>query len=177
MATRYERALSRNAAELQKAILIRKTLIGIEKHEYVSKTFTRIIYDALFNDYISHAIKVFENSKQASSFWYIYRSNQRPVDRYARQEGYDISILREVSAKLRNIRNGTHFHIDEEGVLNPSEIWRGADLSGTALAGSIDFAWGAITSIQNSIGQKCPSLGNYTISDAERAIELIESST
>jgi hypothetical protein len=57
-ASRYEKALARNLAELQKALLLRTTLLGLEKHRYTGKDFTRIVRDALHNDHLSHAIKV-----------------------------------------------------------------------------------------------------------------------
>lgn len=51
--SRYNSALQRNLAELQKTLLIRDTLLAIEAHEYTTKVFTRVIRDALHNDYMS----------------------------------------------------------------------------------------------------------------------------
>src|SRR3546814_4276552 len=88
------------------------TLFRSEKHKYTSKVFTRVIRDALHNDHMSHAIKVLEQSSKAASFWYLYRADPRPIDKYARQVGYDIANLQIVADKLKAIRNGSHFHID-----------------------------------------------------------------
>jgi hypothetical protein len=173
--SRYEKALERNLAELQKVLLIRVTLQGIEMHKHTARTFTRVIHDALRNDHISHAIKVFEQSKKAASFWYLYRTDQRPIDKYARQVGYSISTLQSVSDKLKAIRNGTHFHIDSAGVLAPKEIWAGAALTGKDLGAAIDFAWGALGSIQTARGGSIPSLLDYSPDNALAALRLIES--
>lgn len=174
--TRYDEALSRNLAELQKALLIRETLVGIEKHRYTAKVFTRVISDALHNDYMSHAMKVFEQSSQASSFWYIYRTDARPIDKYAGDVGYDIASLQTVTDKLKVIRNGTHFHIDSRGVLDPRAIWDGAALTGKELAAAIDFAWGSLGVSMVAAGGSVPSLLEYSSEDALAALKRIEDS-
>lgn len=173
---RYEEALSRNLAELQKALLIRETLIGIEKHRYTAKVFTRVISDALHNDYMSHAMKVFEQSSQASSFWYIYRTDARPIDKHAREVGYDIASLQAVTEKLKVIRNGTHFHIDSRGVLDPRAIWGDAALTGKELAAAIDFAWGSLGVIMVAAGGSVPPLLDYNSEDALAAVKSVEGS-
>lgn len=174
--TRYQEAISRNLAELQKALLIRETLIGIEKHLYIAKVFTRVVSEALHNDYMSHAMKVFEQSSQASSFWYIYRTDTRPIDKHAREVGYDIASLQAVTDKLKVIRNGTHFHIDSRGVLDPRAIWDDAALTGKELAAAIDFAWGSLGIITVAEGGSVPSLLDYSSEDALAAVNSVEDS-
>ena len=173
--SRYDIALKRNLAELQKALLIRITLLGIEKHRYTAKVFTRVIRDALHNDYMSHAIKVFEQSLKAASFWYLYRTDPSPIDKYARQVGCDIDNLQVVADKLKSIRNGSHFHIDKTGVLDPKVVWRGAALTGKELGAAIDFVWGALGSIQKEKGGEIPSLLDYTPDVALAALKRVES--
>lgn len=172
--SRYDRAVERNLAELQKALLIRATLLGIEKHRYTIKVFTRVIQDALHNDYMSHAIKVFEQSSKAASFWYLYRTAPGPIDKYACEVGYDISSLQIVANKLKEIRNGSHFHIDKAGVLDPQAIWGGAALTGKELSAAIDFVWGALSAIQIAKCSQVPSLLDYTPDVALAAIERVE---
>ena len=173
--TRYEKALERNLAELQKALLIRATLLGMEKHGSTTKVFTRVVRESLHNDHMSHVIKIFEQSSRAASFWYLYRTDPREIDKYARQVGYNIAELQAVSDKLKAIRNGTHFHIDKAGALDPRAIWSGAALTGKELGAAIDFAWGALSAIQSARGGAIPSLLNYTPDDALAALKRIES--
>lgn len=172
--TRFEKALERNLAELQKALLIRATLLGIEKHRYTTKVFIRVILDSLRNDYISHAIKVFEQSSKAASFWYIYRTDSRLIDKRFRQVGYSITDLQAVTDKLKKIRNGTHFHIDTSGVLDVSAVWGAAALTGKELGAAIDFAWESLVSIQTAKGGFVPLLLNYTPEIALAALERVE---
>src|SRR6476646_11550330 len=118
LSQRYTKAIERNLAELQRAILNRTTLLGLEKARGVTSLFLKLCYFALFNDYIAHCIKVFESGRQAASFWYIYRSNQKPIDAFVKKAKLDMSLLEDVSAKLKHIRDQTHFHIDSRGVLD-----------------------------------------------------------
>lgn len=173
--SRYDTALERNLAELQKSLLIRTTLLGLDKHKRTAKVFTRVVRDSLHNDYVSHAMKVFEQSSKAASFWYLYRTDPRQIDKYARETGYNVADLQAVSDKLKAIRNGTHFHIDKAGVLDPRVIWSGAALTGKELGAAIDFAWGALSAIQSASGGAIPSLLDYTVDDALAALKRVES--
>jgi hypothetical protein len=147
------------------------------RSHFSTKVFTRVIRDALHNDYLSHAIKVFDKSSKAASFWYLYRTNRCPIDNYAKQVGYEIGNLQIVTDKLKAIRNGSHFHIDKRGVLDPKAIWTGAALTGKELGAAIDFVWEALRTIQEEKGGEVPSLLNYTPDIAKAAIERVESGT
>ncbi len=171
---RYQTAITRNLAELQKLLLIRETLLGLSRHKRTARVFTRVVHEALRNDYISHAIKVFEQGAQCASFWYIYRTDPRIIDKYARRSGYPISDLQAVSDKLKIIRNGTHFHIDRDGVLNPKQIWSVASLTGKQLSAAIDFAWGALSEVQRAAGGAVPELLDYTAEHALAAFQGVE---
>lgn len=156
-------------------MLIRTTLLGIEKHKVTTKVFTRVIRDALYNDYMAHAIKVFEQSSKVASFWYLYRTDQVPIDKYARRVGYEIGQLQIVADKLKVIRNGSHFHIDKAGVLDPRVVWRGAALTGKELGDALDFVWEAFSAIQTANGGAVPSLLDYTPDVALAALKRVES--
>ncbi|MCW1983608.1 hypothetical protein FHY25_003665 [Xanthomonas arboricola] len=123
---------------------------------------------------MSHAIKVFEQSSKAASFWYLYRTDSGPIDKYAHQVGYDIANLQVVADKLKAIRNGSHFHIDKTGVLDPKVIWSGAALTGKELGTAIDFVWGALSAIQTANGGEVPSLLDYTPDAALAALKRVE---
>ena len=172
--SRYDSALKRNLAELQKILLIRATLLGIEKHGRTAKVFTRVVDDALHNDHMSHAIKVFEQSSKSASFWYLYRTDPTPKDKFAKKVGYDMNNLQVVSDKLKAIRNGSHFHIDKTGVLDPDVVWSGAALTGKELGAAIDFVWAALSAIQEAKGGEIPSLLNYTPDIALAALDRVE---
>ena len=63
--TRYQRSLKRNLHEVGRAILERRAMVGLENADTCHTVdFIRISYDALFNDMMAHAIKVFEDRKR-----------------------------------------------------------------------------------------------------------------
>jgi len=171
---KYNKAVSRNLAELQWAIIHRTTLLGIEKVDNAYSYFLHSTYNGLFNDYIAHCIKVFEQRKGCASFWYIYRSNKKPVDSFAQERSIDISFLESVSKKLKLIRDKTHFHIDIEGVLNTEEIWRQADLKGNELADAVDAAWKILKHLQVSLDLPEVNLPSYSETNAKVAAEEAE---
>lgn len=162
---RYDRAIQRNLAELQRAILNRTTLLGLEDAGGISHLFLKLSYFALFNDYIAHCIKVFETGKQAASFWYIYRTNQKPIDTCARREKINVKALEKVSEKLKHIRDKAHFHIDTTGVLDVKAVWREAGLSGKELSAAVDAAWCILTDLQQSL-----SLPEVMLPEYDRAL-------
>jgi hypothetical protein len=158
------RAIERNLAELQRAILNRTTLVGLEDAG-VSHLFLKLAYYALFSDYVAHCIKVFETRKQAASFWYIYRTNRKPIDAFARRNKISIKALETVSEKLKHIREKTHFHIDETGALDPKAVWHEADLKGKELSRAVDSAWDILTELQQSL-----KLPEVTLPEYDRAL-------
>src|SRR5712692_7354016 len=95
--SRYKKAIERNLAELQRAILNRTTLVGLKEAGGISHLFLKLVYYALFNDYIAHCVKIFERRRGAASFWYIYHANTKPLDNYARRNNIDFVQLEQVS--------------------------------------------------------------------------------
>ncbi|MDI4635820.1 hypothetical protein J7U46_22330 [Pelomonas sp. V22] len=175
---RYTRAIERNLAELQRAILNRTTMVGIEKVGGVSSLFLQVTYFALFNDYVAHCIKVFENSTRAASFWYIYRTDQGLVDAFAKKAKLDIASLEAVSAKLKHIRDQTHFHIDSKGVLDTKSVWRAAGLTGKQLSAAVDAAWSILTHLQQSLLlPETPLPAYYKVAHVLERVACIESGT
>ena len=167
-ASRYERAIQRNLAELQRAILNRTTLLGFEDAGGLGHLFLELAYYAFFNDYVGHCIKVFDRNTRSASFWYIYRANQKAITSYARSHKINIAILERVSDKLKKIRDKTHFHIDRDGVFDPAAIWRDADLSGKELSAAVDAAWDILKQLETSLGLPEVTLLDYDCQVARR---------
>jgi hypothetical protein len=172
--SRYENAIQRNLAELQRAVLNRTTLLGLEDANGISHLFLRLIYYAIFDDYIAHCIKVFENSKGAASFWYIYRTNRAPINAFACHHEISLEQLETVSAKLKHIRDKTHFHIDTNGVLDPKRVWHDAGLTGKELAVAVDAAWEILKDLQVSLGLPEVSLPPYQRAFVRRVALAVE---
>lgn len=140
--TRYQRALKRNLHEVGRALLEQKAMVGLEKAETNHAVdFIRISYDALFNDYFSHAIKALDKHVDSASFWYIKRCKEKETNNYIRENNIDIESLIKVSESLKHVRDKTHFHIDKDAVKNPKKIWSEASIKGSALATCLNNVW------------------------------------
>jgi hypothetical protein len=145
---RLQAALKRNFAELNKAILNRTAYNQLCKagFTYTGPSFFVITAQALFNDIIARAIRVFDDHKDVTSIWYIIRCNEGAAKKAAAACGTSIESLRAIVPKLRQIRDKTHFHIDREAVEAPQEVWKRAGMSGNELT---DALYGAATLIAN----------------------------
>lgn len=140
--SRYKRALLRNLNEVGWAILERRAMVGLEKartHQAIN--FIGIAYDAMLNDMIAHAIKLFEDSSRVASFWYVKRCKEKEVAEFVARNKLDISKLEKTRDSLKHIRERTHFHIDKDAVIDPNAIWDEAKVTGRQLAEAIDIAW------------------------------------
>ena len=132
---RYQRAIRRCLAEAQNAILKRTALVGLHKAESShGLDFFRICDHALYNDYISHAIRLFERSDQAASFWYVLKSNEAAARAAAVSRSVSIPEIDALTERLKGIRDKTHFHINREAVVKPSEVWSEAAITGDELS-------------------------------------------
>jgi hypothetical protein len=143
---RLKAALKRTSAELNNAILKRTAYNQLCKagFTYTGTSFFEITGQALFNDMMAGAIRVFDDHKDVTSIWYIIRCNEGAAKKAAAACGISIASLRAIVPKLRQIRDKTHFHIDREAVEAPQEVWKRAGISGNELT---DALYGAATLI------------------------------
>jgi len=170
--TRYEKAIKRNLNELSHAILERKALIALHDVDSAHAwDFFRIAGNALFNDMISHAIKVFEDSSGATSFWYIERADQAAMNRAAQAIGVAISDLKTLCAGLQHIRDKTHFHIDKGAVFNPQKVWNDAGVTGDDLGVLLDSASRVLIQLYKQKTGKDYATPDYDGSDVENIIK------
>lgn len=149
---RYVHAIERNLAELQRAIHNRDAMLAIEAEHATGYALLRLAYLALYNDYMAHAMKVFEEGTRVASFWYLYRTDQGLADSFMRTVSIDIASISDMSARLKKIRDATHFHIDADSVSDTKRIWRDAGIKGIALSKTIDSTWKVICHLQEHHG-------------------------
>ena len=102
---------------------------------------------ALYNDMFSHSIKLLDKHKDASSFWYIYRYKGDIVKSAVDDSKTSISEIKNISYKLRLIRDKTHFHIDKKKVFSPGDVWKEAEIIGDEFNKVLDGLWQILNSI------------------------------
>lgn len=172
--SRYDAAIRRNLAELQRALLNRRAMVAMEAVAGINNDILKVVYYALFNDYIAHCIKVFERNSGAASFWYIYDNNQKPLNAYARKHRINVKDFEDLVEKLKHVRDKTHFHIDRDAVLDPNAVWREAGLNGQKLATAVDNAWELLNALQEHLGRDPLELPPFDDDVVTRVTQLIE---
>ena len=171
---RYQSALKRNANEIGRALLELKALESLEQADtYHGMDFIRLSYDALFNDYIAHAIKVFEDS-DVSSFWYLKRCKEKEVLSFCSENNIDLSSFEKVKDALRKIRNKTHFHMDRQYVKECTKAWKDADLKGIDLASALEKVWKIVNYLYNLEFDEYFNLPSYDGKDAMEAAKHVQ---
>ena len=131
MNDRHSRGLTRNIHEVRSLLSERNAINKlIELYPSPGYDFFRFSYYALYNDMIAHAIKVLDQHKDSSSFWFIYGSHQEKIDQILAEHNCSIGDIELLSSKLKNIRDKTHFHIDQRAVIDPKKVWKDADITG-----------------------------------------------
>jgi hypothetical protein len=120
--TRLRAAIERIFAEANNTILklVAYNALCRADFTYTRMSFFVVAAHALHNDMVAHAIRTLDEHPDAASFWYVKRCNAQAIDAAARTAEVDLTALQATSAKLRHIRDQTHFHIDRVAVANPA---------------------------------------------------------
>jgi hypothetical protein len=169
--TRRDKAIRRNLAELNNAIMKRRALIGLHsaKSSHTLDFFV-IAADALFNDIVAHAILVLDQSAQSASFWYVYRCEGIRIDKFAKARDISLDRLKALAERFKEIRDNTHFHIDRDAVVNPSKVWSDAGITGDELGWALDSTYALLADLAEELLGSRPQLPDYDGSDAPKII-------
>jgi hypothetical protein len=166
-------AINRNFAEANDAILKLTAYRSLCEAGFsrAGTGFFAIAAQALFNDMIAGAIRIFDDHKDVASIWYVIRCNQPAAQRAAQACGIAIDDLRSIAPKLRHVRDKTHFHIDRKAVTDPSSVWAYADISDDALGNALHNAALLLAKIKQHVsGGELDSIGAYDGSDVRQII-------
>lgn len=171
ISAKYKNALKRNLMELKQAILKRRALIGMHgANSEHSLDFFQIAAVALYNDTISHTIKVFEVGPKSASFWYIVRLNRKLAEESAKQHSISLKEMESLSKGFKHIRDKTHFHIDRHFAMDPKKVWQAAGISGNDLGYMLESAYTILCTINEKITGERTELPDYDGSDAAEII-------
>lgn len=167
-------AINRNFAEANNAILKLTAHDSLKKvgFTYSGMNFFAIADQALFNDMIASAIRIFDEHKEAGSIWYVIRCHEAATHRAAKICGIDMHEMRSIVPKLRHVRDKTHFHIDKRTVENPSLVWRHADISGEEFIKALRDAARLLAKVKQDVyGGELDELTPYDGSDVRQIID------
>ena len=172
-------AINRNFAEANNAILKLTAHNSLNKagFTYTGMSFFVIADQALFNDMIASAIRIFDDHKEAGSIWYIIRCHEAAAQKAAQACGVNIGEMRMIVPKLHHIRDKTHFHIDKRAVENPSLVWSHADISGDEFTKALRDAALLLAKIKQDVyGGELDKLTPYDGSDVKQIIDAYTAS-
>ena len=122
----FNRAVTRITVE---ACWLHRYQISLDKlksQEVVGTDFFRVAFIALQDARLVRLIRLLDENSRTASFWYLHRVNRHLVDSAALSAGLDLCRLKDISAKLRTIRNGTFIHIDKHHVFEPQTLYQEA---------------------------------------------------
>jgi hypothetical protein len=171
-------AINRNFNEANNAVLkfVAYTKLRSAGFPCVDLGFFTLAQQALFNDMVASAIRIFDEHKEAGSLWYIVRCNEAAAKHAAQACGISIDELRKLVPKLRYIRNRTHFHIDRRALENPSLVWSDADLSNAELSDALQHAALFLARIkQECYGGELEKPSVYDGSDIQQIVDAYTS--
>lgn len=142
---RYNRAILRNLFELERAISYRN---GVNELVRVAPTtwwsFFSYAYLAMYDAMFFHAIKILDEHRDAASFWYLWRCNQKIIENLLAKHSLDFNEVNLLSKKLIIIRDKTHFHIDKTEIFHPDYVWTRADIAGNFFNKVMDNLWNTL---------------------------------
>ena len=167
----YNAALTRNLAEANNAILKRRALIGLHSlHSAHGLDFFTVAAHALYNDVLSHSMKLLETDPKPASFWFLVRCDKASAKKAAKARGVNLSDVAAIAARLKSIRNKTHFHIDKNAVLNPRAVWIDAMIEGDQLGTALEGAYAILSELHFIKHGIRTALPDYDGTDAAKIV-------
>lgn len=129
---RLKVALEKVLLELNNCILKRRAynkLLSLNTNHGLD--FFRICTAALQNDIYAGAHRAFDTNPDAASFWYIRNiCMDENFEKAVLDTGTTIDILKNLSNKLKPIRDRVHFHSDRRDLIDSNKPWDEADITG-----------------------------------------------
>ena len=98
-----------------------------------SNLFVALAFEALLGDRLIRLVRIFEDEKDAASFWYLYRCAPQ------RMKNLDLERLRKFSGKLKTVRYLIFAHLDKKGTFDPLAIWEVAGATDSDVAHAVEI--------------------------------------
>ena len=129
-----KKIVTRNLTEITTAEYNCLILLEMEKAniDYTCDCgFFFLTYWALRNDAVARLIRVLDKDDKSATFRDIYKHYSVEIDQELSHHGWSYRMIEEFyTKKLRLIRIKTHFHLDEQCIVNPQKVWNTADIKG-----------------------------------------------
>ncbi len=144
---RFSRTLIRLTCELR-ALRYDWAAFKASRSAIPANLFVQAARSSVQSDLLIRLIRVFENSKRVSCFWYLHRTRASEFPETA-----EIEKLRKFSCRLKRIRDKVFVHIDKEAVFDPTEAYRCAGIQigddNDEIAFAIGYVWCALKRLKS----------------------------
>ena len=118
----FRKALDRLMREIDNLRAEQAAIVAYQELQPPKNRFLTVAFVALQGDRLLRLIRIFEDSAESASFWYLHRCAPQ------RMKNLDIERLRDLSSKLKTVRNLTFVHLDKKGIFNAAAIWQEAGI-------------------------------------------------
>lgn len=176
MITLIQRAVDRNLHETIQALREHRALSEIEKyqarHAIYGLNYFTITYLALVNSMMGHVSKVLDRHKDSVGFWFIYKTQRDVMAQLKSFSDERIQHLRDLTKRVKLVRDKTLFHIDKDAVFDPREIWREAKIKGNQLKMGLDYLYDLLYELCDDGFKKSKfQVGVYNGDDISKLLE------
>jgi hypothetical protein len=168
------RVIERCLDELSRAILFKRALRGLYRAKtYHGVDFIRLCSLALHDQLFAHAVKVL-HPREKAGLWYLVKRYPKETARICAEHSILLGQVRNAARRLILIRNKTLFHLDAAGVVDPSAIWRKADITGRQFDEAVDAGFRLLCQFHKIVKGSTYELPEYDERDATRILQLAD---
>jgi len=136
--------------------------------DHIGLDFFKVAHAALLGDRLIRLVRVFEDSRRIASFWYLHSCRPSEVEALLRDTPMTLAGLRDLSARLKKVRNKTFVHIDKRGVFNPAAIYQDAAIKATQLEKGVEALWCVLNRLHGNLVGSTFQADEYTGDDIAR---------
>lgn len=97
-----------------------------------SNLFLTLAFTALLGDRLVRLIRIFEDEKATTSFWYLYRCAPQRI------KNLNLERLQAFSDKLRTVRNLIFVRFDKKEAFDPIALWDAAGITDSDMAHAVE---------------------------------------
>src|SRR5216684_2568706 len=153
---RFDRTLKRLLPETYNLMACQaalEALVGVKAGAILSTAFS-----ALKGDRLLRLIRIFEDSNNTATFWYLLRCEPENVSK-----DLDVDFLKQFSKKLKLIRDKTFVHIDKDAVFDPDAIYRAAGVTPNEMIRAMEMLWPVLNRLYKQRFQASHPMGDESL--------------
>ena len=162
----YEIIIAYNSLNAYNDLVESFNRITVYPNEFIGQC-----YFALYDNCISHTIKVIVHNSKSYTFQNIMKRNKQKVQSLLTKNQITIKFYREMQKKLKQLRTKQFFHIDREYLEDSNKIWAEIDIKEDELNNLIKGVYNVLKTLYLDEISRYPK---YTEYNDNSILEFIE---